>query len=253
MRRDGRKASFSEQLARTFNMAATDWRDRVYALLAVSNFTKAPVTIVADYTKTHAQVSIEATTFIVKEAFHVYVSKQLWRRQLQSQAKLDDLPSWAPTLDTLGAWDSFQERGSLIDARYAFSMFSRSGPVTVFSNNLRILHTVGCFMGVVIPRENGGFITDRGYIGSLHTQRISVPEGRRYFLVELFGIRAPFVLEQASRDPPTYSIVGFATVDYAKAGYFWHWSIGIKDEELGTDGDILAEDEREELVNIALV
>jgi hypothetical protein len=237
-------------------MAATDCRDRVYALLAVSNFTNAPATLVADYTKTHAQLSVEATAFIIREAFHIYMSRQLWRRPVLPQINLDGLPSWAPTLGTLGTWDNFQDRGSPLDAQRALSTFSSRGSVASFSNNLRLLHTVSCFMGVVIPQANGGFITDPGYSGNLSPHRVSVPEGRTYVLAALFGIRAPFVVEKVSLDQPMYRIVGFSSLDAGDlpiANYFRYWIFGIKEEGLGTDEDYFAEDEREELVAITLV
>jgi hypothetical protein len=188
---------------------------------------------------------------IIKEAFHIYVYHHLWRR-VRGSASHCGLPSWAPALDTLGGPEHIKPPGYWFPLVYrAISAFKRNGSIVLFSDDCKILHTAGCFMGMITSwTKEFRFTTNRGYRGW------SIPPDvdASLFLVALFGIRAPFVLKQVSLEPPTHSIVAQAVIDPTPGiEYFRHWNSSIKDADLGTDEDILAEQEREELVSIALV
>jgi len=76
IRAAGRQAKFSEQLQRTLYMQATDARDRVFALVGLSTFTKQA--IVADYTKDKERVAAEITALLIQDDLVGYMKTRLW-------------------------------------------------------------------------------------------------------------------------------------------------------------------------------
>lgn len=262
----GRQASFPEQFARMGRTRATDCRDRVYGILGICTFRERP--ILADYTKTKEEVSIEATSLVIEEELNVYMSMQLWKFNprwgkddlgiIQSQLSL---PSWAPDLSRIEQAPAYSFPN---DIKKTISALHRR-PVTEFSKDRKILHTVGCFMGHTTVSYDGDFalevLTDQDYRGltRLLGRHLEPVLKLDFHLVALFGIRAPFLLYCVSSDPPTYAIFGFAEIRWRGRGYYFrHWSVSAKGmkADLGimdTAENIAREDSKNPLVDITIV
>jgi len=140
-------ACLSGQFHRTGGFHATDPRDKIYSLLAVSDFPD--IKISPDYSKSIRQVFAEATAFILKEHFiYMYPSTSL-------SGKSDlNLPSWVPNLNQPDCFFTESDHPYYLcpDENTLQSLaeeMERFGPLAEFSQDYTILKTRGMHLGFI--------------------------------------------------------------------------------------------------------
>jgi hypothetical protein len=155
-------ACFSGQFHRTRGFYSTDPRDKVFSLLAVSDFPD--IKIVPDYSKSVRDVFSEATAFILREHFlymYPYTS-------LSGKMNLD-LPSWVPDLNRPDCVFTHPDHPYYLcpddnALQQLAEDMERFGPLVDFSQDYTILQTRGLHLGFItamasIAAEN---ITGKG-------------------------------------------------------------------------------------------
>lgn len=228
IRQAGRRATLSEQLRNTIYMRATDPRDRIFAILGLSNYTSHILT--ADYTQATSHIAAQLARHLIQEDLSGYLRCRLWeyRRYHTSQADfVPQTPSWAPELDVLGQRSLKESDAPILEKiDHALSHIDQPTVHSTFSNDLRIMYAMGYNMGEAIPESTSFdlrsqfstyFSTHSGYHGHLG-HKANLRAGKNY-LVGLFGINVPFLLQvmPSSSDVTAYKILGYGILDSSAA------------------------------------
>jgi hypothetical protein len=222
IRETGRHASLADRIQRTLYMQASDPRDRIFALSALTSSLTHQV--VADYTKSKEQVAAEVAALLIQEDFVGYMWTRLWEHKHYNTGMTPEY------LETTGSWTSYEPpsfsadlealgrkalrdvcKPPLTDLRLALNVSRGVLPIADFTSDCREMMTLGYDMGHVtfLNARNGKFRTSKDYTGVAPFQDMPRFD---IFLVGLFGINAPFLLRRTQDDPTRYKIIAFVNV-----------------------------------------
>lgn len=218
----GDRATLADQIERTLYMQASDPRDRIFALSALTKSSSQKV--MADYTKPTEQVAVEVAALLIRHDFVGYMTTRLWEHTRYPTGHTPGysmplifpstsvVPSFCPELEVLGR-RSLNSRFAPPATAIRQIMARRTGmlPIADFTKDCRELMTLGYDMGRVttIDPSGGGFVTSKNYHGYAPFNDEPPFE---LLLVGLFGINAPFFLRQTQDEPAKYRILAFVTM-----------------------------------------
>ncbi|KAK0639002.1 heterokaryon incompatibility protein-domain-containing protein [Cercophora newfieldiana] len=149
VRRDRCAHGLGIQIARTKQFRASDPRDKVYALLAISNFPGKTVT--ADYSLPVERVFAEATVNIITQHFgHGYNTFPL----LPNNLRIREWPSWVPNLSLPESVGSIPgDPTDLCPRDYELQpLLTALGDITHFTNfsaDLTVMKVLGLHLGTI--------------------------------------------------------------------------------------------------------
>lgn len=166
------KVNLTHYLHMTRHRCASDPRDKIYGLLGICYFSKPEKTLIPDYKAPVSFVFSQAMALIIKEAFvYGYPSMPLDTGERRTQL---NLPSWVPDF-TYTNYRQFptttvKPSSNALELEHTnepkelcpstcsdFDLLSDSAAIARFSEDFRVLYTMGQSLGSIIASRYLGF------------------------------------------------------------------------------------------------